>query len=267
MATIRVEHNKNYTVMSNHHLRNNKLSLKAKGLLSYMLSLPEDWDYTIAGLSMSCKDGVDSIRSAIAELEATGYMSRSRLRSEDGTYRGTEYIVREYPISDEPIQENPIQVKPIQVKRSQLNTNIQSTNKLNTNQQSTKESKESEADFQQYPSIPFPGAKTAKVGNIEYPTIEEVIEYAESRGRVDLAERFFDYYDAADWHDRNGSVIRSWKQKFISWELNTPKSQNHINKNQTVPKKEDDIRQIMEDRDRMERFRKKLQEEANNWEG
>ena len=73
MAVFRVEKTKDFTVMSNHHLRNVSLSLKAKGLLSLMLSLPDDWDYTTKGLAHICKDGVDSISSAIKELEKQGY--------------------------------------------------------------------------------------------------------------------------------------------------------------------------------------------------
>ena len=70
MATIRIEKTRDYTVMANHHLRNKELSLKAKGLLSYMLSLPEDWNYTLSGLATSCKDGLDSVRQAVSELES-----------------------------------------------------------------------------------------------------------------------------------------------------------------------------------------------------
>lgn len=73
MAVFRVEKTKDFTVMSNHHLRNVSLSLKAKGLLSLMLSLPDNWDYTTKGLAHICKDGVDSISSAIKELEKQGY--------------------------------------------------------------------------------------------------------------------------------------------------------------------------------------------------
>ena len=78
MAVFRVERNKGYTVMSNHHLRNKELSLKAKGLLSQMLSLPEDWDYTLAGLSFINREKIDAIREAIKELERAGYIVRSR---------------------------------------------------------------------------------------------------------------------------------------------------------------------------------------------
>lgn len=82
MAVFRVEKTKDFTIMSNHHLRNTELSLKAKGLLSLMLSLPEDWDYTTKGLAHICRDGVDSITTALKELERHGYLTRQRLRNE-----------------------------------------------------------------------------------------------------------------------------------------------------------------------------------------
>lgn len=84
MAVFRVEKTKDFTVMSNYHLRDVELSLKAKGLLSLMLSLPEDWDYTTKGLAYICKDGVDSITSALKELESHGYLTRQRTRYENG---------------------------------------------------------------------------------------------------------------------------------------------------------------------------------------
>ena len=92
MAVFRVERNKGYTVMSNHHLRNKELSLKAKGLLSQMLSLPEDWDYTLAGLSYINRESIDAIRTAVWELEKAGYMlpyktlSFSKIEGRHGTF-------------------------------------------------------------------------------------------------------------------------------------------------------------------------------------
>ena len=88
MAVFRVEKNSGYTVMSNHHLRNRALSLKAKGLLSQMLSLPEDWDYTLQGLARINRESIDAIRQAIRELEQAGYIQRSRERDEKGRLRG-----------------------------------------------------------------------------------------------------------------------------------------------------------------------------------
>ena len=88
-----VERNKNFTVMSNHHFKNKDLSLKAKGLLSLMLSLPEDWNYNMQGLASLSRDGINSVRSAIKGLEYYGYVERNMIRNEYGLFTGTEYII------------------------------------------------------------------------------------------------------------------------------------------------------------------------------
>ena len=139
MAVFRIEKTRDYTVMSNYHLRDRSLSLKAKGLLSLMLSLPEDWDYTMKGLARICKDGIDSISGGIRELETHGYLVRARVRNENGQLGSIEYTILEQPkepaqtpapIREKPIRENPIQVKPmldapIQENPAQLNTKEQ----------------------------------------------------------------------------------------------------------------------------------------------
>ena len=102
MAVFRIEKTKDYTVMSNYHLKDRELSCKACGLLSKMLSLPEDWDYTTRGLATICKDGVDSIGSALKELETRGYLVRNRLRDEKGRIRDTEYVIYETPHPPDP---------------------------------------------------------------------------------------------------------------------------------------------------------------------
>ncbi len=114
MAVFRIEKTRDYTVMSNHHLRNTNLSLKAKGLLSLMLSLPEDWDYTMKGLARICKDGIDSISGGIRELEVHGYLIRERIRNENGQLGSIEYTILEQPKPPEPKQETPIRENPIQ---------------------------------------------------------------------------------------------------------------------------------------------------------
>ena len=111
MSVFRVEKNKGYTVMSNHHLRNHTLSLKAKGLLSQMLSLPDDWDYTLQGLAQINKESIDAIREAVRELERAGYIRRSRERDERGCLRGTVYTIYEQPHA-EPTPEEPTQALP-----------------------------------------------------------------------------------------------------------------------------------------------------------
>ena len=155
MAVFRVERNKGYTVMSNHHLRNKELSLKAKGLLSQMLSLPEDWDYTLKGLSFINREKIDAIREAIRELERAGYIVRSRERDEKGRLRGADYVIFEQPqpptpdlptlenpTLDNPTQEKPTLEKPTLENPTQLNKDIQRTDlpkkeKSNTDLSST----------------------------------------------------------------------------------------------------------------------------------
>ena len=140
MAVFRVERNAGYTVMSNHHLRNKDLTLKAKGLLSQMLSLPEDWDYTLAGLSYINRESVDAIRTAIWELEKAGYIKRYQGRDERGKMTAIEYVIYEQPqplldlpilenpTTDNPILENPTSDKPTSENPTQINKDILNTN-------------------------------------------------------------------------------------------------------------------------------------------
>ena len=139
MAVFRIERTRDYTVMSNHHLRNANLSLKAKGLLSMMLSLPEDWNYTTRGLAKICKEGVDAIGAALRELEAAGYIVRNKLRDRQGRISDTEYVIYEQPQPKNPDTpqpdmaspdtENPYLDKPDTEKPAELNIEKSNTQK------------------------------------------------------------------------------------------------------------------------------------------
>ena len=134
MAVFRVEKNSGYTVMSNHHLRNQELSLKAKGLLSQMLSLPDNWDYTLKGLSLINREKIDAIREAIRELERAGYIVRSRERDEKGRLRGADYVIYELPqkpVSDLPTLENPTLDNPTQENPTLENPTLENPTQLN----------------------------------------------------------------------------------------------------------------------------------------
>lgn len=160
MAVFRVERNKGYTVMSNHHLRNKDLTLKAKGLLSQMLSLPEDWDYTLAGLSHINREKIDAIREAVRELERAGYIMRSRERDEKGRLRGADYVIYEQPqppISDLPTLENPILDNPTLEKPTQDNPTLENPTQLNKEIQRTDLPKKdkSNTDLSSTDSIPI----------------------------------------------------------------------------------------------------------------
>lgn len=195
MAVFRIEKTRDYTVMSNHHLRNTSLSLKAKGLLSLMLSLPEEWDYTTKGLASICKDGVDSICSTIKELEYHGYIIRERVRNSKGQLTTIEYTIleqpkivlpeqekpkRENPVLDKPALEKPIQEKPILENPAQLNTNISNTKELNKDVLNTypikSNQEEDEGNFKEIPQSKADGIgydemmayKALIKSNIEY---------------------------------------------------------------------------------------------------
>ena len=147
MAVFRIERTRDYTVMSNHHLRNRALSLKAKGLLSMMLSLPDDWNYTTRGLAKICKEGVDAIGGALRELEGAGYIVRHQLRDRQGRISDTEYVIYEQPQpkkpdtpspdTDAPDTENPYMEKPDTEKPAELNIEKSNTQKSITHGSST----------------------------------------------------------------------------------------------------------------------------------
>lgn len=148
MAVFRVEKTKNYTVMANHHLQNKELSLKAKGLLSMLLSLPDTWEHSIAGYAAICRDGVDGVSSTIKELEKNGYIIRTRLRNDKGHFTDAEYTILELPQSipkeenpklEKPILENPILDKPQMDKPKLAEPILENPLQLNTKQLNTKE--------------------------------------------------------------------------------------------------------------------------------
>ena len=189
MAVFRVEKTKDFTIMCNHHLRNTELSLKAKGLLSLMLSLPEDWDYTTKGLAHICKDGVDSITTALKELERHGYLTRQRLRYENGQLGDIEYTIHEKPVNaekqeDSPKRENPRQVNPGQEKPGQGKPAQGNPPQLNTDPLNTERSKTDGLNTHQsiHPAGPEAAGRTDGMDRIELinayrEIIHENVEY------------------------------------------------------------------------------------------
>ena len=186
MAVFRIEKTRDYTVMANHHLRNTALSLKAKGLLSLMLSLPEDWDYTTKGLARICRDGVDSICATVRELEDAGYIIRARVRNANGRLGSIEYTILEQPRPPEPKpgkpeRENPVQVKPVldspvlgkpeQENPAQLNTKGSSNQISNTDLSST----EGSNPIQSSPQTPAEAKRTGRDWMRERENYRELI--------------------------------------------------------------------------------------------
>ena len=184
MAVFRIEKTRNYTVMSNHHLRDKSLSLKAKGLLSLMLSLPEEWDYTTKGLARICKDGVDSICAGVRELEEHGYVIRQRVRNANGQLGAIEYTIleqprppepekpeRENPVLDNPEQAYPVLEEPEQGNPAQLNTNRSSKEKSKKDLSST----EGSNPIQSSPQTPAGANRTGRDWIRERESYRELI--------------------------------------------------------------------------------------------
>jgi hypothetical protein len=132
LAVIRVNKSKDFTVMSNTHFREREMSLKAKGLLSLMLSLPDDWDYSINGLCTLSKDGYESVMNGLQELETFGYLKRERSIDEKGRFAGYDYDIFEKPFTENPQTEKPITGKPFTENPQQYNTNLPNTEEVKT---------------------------------------------------------------------------------------------------------------------------------------
>jgi len=174
MAVFRVERTGDYTVMSNFHLKDKRLSLKAKGLLSQMLSLPDDWDYTLSGLSYINRESKDAIRSAVNELETAGYIRRRQTTDASGKFAANEYTIFERPIEGEPMLDKPLSENPITVNPSAVNPLPENPTQLNTKKSNTQKSN---TDLSSTHSFFLPAADGMTDGFEKKAEIREQIEY------------------------------------------------------------------------------------------
>ena len=210
MAVIRVNKSRDYTVMSNAHFKEKEMTLKAKGLLSLMLSLPDEWDYSIAGLAALSKDGKDSVMNALTELESFGYLERVKLTNEKGQFAGYEYNVFESPRTENPNEEKPYPENPNTDKPNSENPPQLNTNTLNTKKSNTKKSN----------NIFVP------------PTVEEVKAYCTERNNNINPEHFVDYYESKGWMVGR-TKMKDWKAAVRNWERNSFNKPNNQNQQQT----------------------------------
>lgn len=203
MSVFRVEKNKNYTTMSNYHFKERDMSLKAKGLLSLMLSLPNDWDYTIAGLVAICKESKTAIKNILNELKEHGYLEIEKVQNSKGQFE-YNYNIYEKPQHKKPETENP-PLDNLELDNPPLDNVLQlNTNKLNTKELNTKKENTNNIIKRGTKFIP--------------PSLDEVREYCISRNNNVDAKTFFDYYEAGEWKDAKGNKVKNWKQKVITWE-------------------------------------------------
>lgn len=223
MAVLRVNKRRNFTVMSNTHLRDKELSLKAKGLLSMMLTLPDDWNYTIAGLAAISRESEKAMKSVLKELRERGYLIITKLYPNETESKRIEYI---YDIFEEPQnQEVPNQEVPNQeVPNGTL----------------------------AYNNIPNTEISNTEISNTDVrkrfrpPTLEEVKAYCKERNNGVDAERFVNYYTANGWRVGK-NPMKDWKAAVRTWERNEKKEEKHFSAERSY---DDDFFKNLENRDR-----------------
>ena len=187
MAIFRINKNKDYTTMSNFHLRNKNLSLKAKGLLSLMLSLPEDWDYSVRGLEQICKETKDTINGALHELEDNGYLIRKRIYT-NGKISDWEYNIYE---------NNDLHPKNQDIENQDIG--FYDNNKILNNKLLNNKESNISKDILPKKVIFTP------------PTLEEVQEYCRERNSSVDPKTFYEYFSAGNWVDSKGNKVKNWK--------------------------------------------------------
>lgn len=198
----RAEKTGNYTVMCNHHLRNKNLSLKAKGLLSQVLSLPDGWNFTFEGLCSLNKEGKEAMQSAIKELRENGYLTKDRIRNEKGQITDVEYVFHEFPVDGETVCRKTRQTDNPPL----LNTDsILSTDSIKYSPLSKERPPEGD---------PTPKRERKR---FTPPKLEEVEAYCRERQNGIDASKFIDYYEAVGWKVGK-QPMKDWKAAVRTWE-------------------------------------------------
>lgn len=199
MSVVRVNKTEDYTIMSNNHFKQKNMSLKAKGLLSEMLSLPDDWDYSIKGLVSINKENECSIKSTLDELKKFGYVKVTKIMPNKTKTGRIEYI---YDIFENPKQEGEKQGVENQGVEFQ---GVENQGQLIINNKELKN----------------------KIINSRFipPTLEEIKQYCEERNNNVDYQKFYDYYSVSKWKDKDGKQVKNWKQKIITWEGRNKKSE------------------------------------------
>jgi len=208
MSVYRRHKRTDYSVIDNHVFKDKDLTLKAKGLLATILSLPDDWKYSIEGLVSLSNDGTTSVTSALNELISRGYIIRTRSNDENGRFNGYIYDIYEKP--QEPYSENPITDDTFTDNQQVLNTNISNTKVLNTK----------ELDIS-------PISPTEKSKRFVPPTLDEVKAYCQERNSCVDPNVFYEYFTTGGWKDSEGKPVKNWKQKLITWEKHSTQHRSY----------------------------------------
>ena len=237
MSIIRVHKNKNFTIMSNHHFKEKKMTLKAKGLLSLMLSLPDDWNYSVAGLVTLSKDGKDSVMSALSELEKFGYLHRERVVNEKGQFNGVQYDIFEepqedYPVAEKPISDNQNSGKQNSENPPQLNTKL--TNNLNNKKLIESITKDGELNRLAIEDILSNNVKDYELKNlyVDYIEMRKGINAPLTKRGLEMlitrCERLSEFNIGVQKALLETAIIHNWRNVYA------PKAEEKVGRNETL---------------------------------
>ena len=227
MAIIRVNHTEGFTVMSNYHLRDKNLSLKAKGLLSQMLSLPPEWDYSVSGLAAINQEKSTAIMTALKELKQNGYLTITRLNPDQTESGRFEYV---YDVFELPQEKQVIEKQVIEKQEAEKQDienlcieilSVENPQQINIDKENKDKSN-----------------KEKKIKRNVIPSVEEVKEFCQERKSPIDAEYFWNYYQSQNWKKANGRPLEDWQAAVRQWELKERK---------TVPKQDRERSFTMED--------------------
>lgn len=198
MPILRHEHDKDFLIVPNTILRDERLALQDIGLLCFMLSLPEEWSFSLKGLvAILPHNGEGGIRASLKRIKEAGYLRMERQRDKLGKVGPVIWYVSDLPCGDFPHVDKP------HVDLPRVVNPVQTKNRLNKEQ--IKQSTD---------SLSLPRAREAFVP----PSLDEVADYCRQRGNDIDPKQFIDYFAAGEWKDRDGKPVRNWKQRIISWE-------------------------------------------------
>ena len=207
MAVFRTHKIKNFTTINNYLIRDESLSLKDKGMMAVLLSLPETWEYSVVGLESICKESKNTINDILNNLEKNEYLERKRIY-ENGKIKNWEYNIYELP-------------KTLYLKENQLHPKNQDIENLDIEI----------LDIENSPQLNKEELNKEKINKRVFtpPTLDEIKDYCLNvrHNSVDY-QKFYDYYNAGEWKDSKGNKIKNWKQKVITWESKEPKKKKEF---------------------------------------
>lgn len=199
MSIIRVNKNRNYVTMSNYHFKEKEMSLKAKGLLSEMLSLPDDWNYSIAGLVAINKESKNTIISTLEELKIHGYLKITKLLPNETTSGRIEYIYDIYEKKQEPKKQG-LEKQELEKQGLEFSPQYNINNKIINNKEINNKKE-----------------KSIKRKSFTKPTTEEIQQYCTERNNGINAEAFYDFYESKNWYVGKNKMV-DWKACVRTWE-------------------------------------------------